>query len=101
MDIIYLKIVVYESTDQEPTETSKQPIRTRYLGHVTSYQPIRDQYFLTRSVPDTYIHQTLLRSRNIAHSKTRNVTLPPSNAVRALVIGLTAATWGSRHVYIM
>eukprot|EP00116_Pleurobrachia_bachei_P009568 sb/3469830/ len=22
----------------EPTETSKQPIRTRYLGHVTSYQ---------------------------------------------------------------
>eukprot|EP00116_Pleurobrachia_bachei_P015530 sb/3475792/ len=27
-------------------ETSKQPIRTRYLGHVTGYQPIRDQYFL-------------------------------------------------------
>eukprot|EP00116_Pleurobrachia_bachei_P017881 sb/3478143/ len=37
---------------QEPTETSKQPIRTRYLGHVTAYQPIRDQYFLIRSVPD-------------------------------------------------
>eukprot|EP00116_Pleurobrachia_bachei_P015765 sb/3476027/ len=37
---------------QEPTETSKQPIRTRYLGHVTGYQPIRDQYFLIRSVPD-------------------------------------------------
>eukprot|EP00116_Pleurobrachia_bachei_P006770 sb/3467032/ len=36
--------------DQEPTDTSKQPIRTRYLGHVTSYQPIRDQYFLIRSV---------------------------------------------------
>eukprot|EP00116_Pleurobrachia_bachei_P012483 sb/3472745/ len=34
---------------QEPTETSKQPIRTRYLGHVTGYQPIRDQYFLIRS----------------------------------------------------
>ena len=29
---------------QEPTESSKQPIRTRYLGHVTGYQPIRDQY---------------------------------------------------------
>eukprot|EP00116_Pleurobrachia_bachei_P018537 sb/3478799/ len=29
----------------------KQPIRTRYLGHVTGYQPIRDQYFLIRSVP--------------------------------------------------
>eukprot|EP00116_Pleurobrachia_bachei_P008901 sb/3469163/ len=30
------------------TELSKQPIRTRYLGHVTSYQPIRDQCFLIR-----------------------------------------------------
>eukprot|EP00116_Pleurobrachia_bachei_P012733 sb/3472995/ len=35
---------------QEPTETSKQPIRTRYLDHVTGYQPISDQYFLIRSV---------------------------------------------------
>ena len=34
---------------QEPTKSSKQPIRTRYLGHVTGYQPIRD---LNRSVPD-------------------------------------------------
>ena len=24
---------------------SKQPTRTRYLGHVTGYQPIRVQYF--------------------------------------------------------
>eukprot|EP00116_Pleurobrachia_bachei_P010550 sb/3470812/ len=30
---------------QKPTESSKQPVRTRYLGHVTGYQPIRDQYF--------------------------------------------------------
>eukprot|EP00116_Pleurobrachia_bachei_P010175 sb/3470437/ len=30
---------------------SKQPIRTRYLGHVTGNQPIRNQYFLIRSVP--------------------------------------------------
>ena len=37
---------------QEPTEPSKQPIRARYLGHVTGYQPIRDQYFLVRSFPD-------------------------------------------------
>eukprot|EP00116_Pleurobrachia_bachei_P002771 sb/3463033/ len=29
---------------KEPTETSKQPIRTRYLGHVKGYQPISDQY---------------------------------------------------------
>ena len=34
---------------QEPTESSKQPIRTRYLGHVTGYQPIRCHYFLMRS----------------------------------------------------
>eukprot|EP00116_Pleurobrachia_bachei_P002896 sb/3463158/ len=39
---------------QEPTETSKQPIRTRYLGHVIGYQPIRDHYFLIRSVPTRY-----------------------------------------------
>eukprot|EP00116_Pleurobrachia_bachei_P009460 sb/3469722/ len=35
----------YEPAPHEPTDTSKQPIRTRYLGHVTGYQPIRDQYF--------------------------------------------------------
>ena len=27
---------------------SKQPIRTRYLGHVTGYKPIRNQYFLAQ-----------------------------------------------------
>ena len=26
-------------------------IRTRYLGHVTGYQPFRDQYFLIQSIP--------------------------------------------------
>eukprot|EP00116_Pleurobrachia_bachei_P015186 sb/3475448/ len=36
--------------------TSKQPIRTRYLDHVTGYRPIRDQYFLIRSVPGSYPH---------------------------------------------
>eukprot|EP00116_Pleurobrachia_bachei_P007672 sb/3467934/ len=36
--------------NQEPTETSKQPIRNPSLGHVTGYQPIRDQYFLIRSL---------------------------------------------------
>eukprot|EP00116_Pleurobrachia_bachei_P004297 sb/3464559/ len=39
----------------EPTETSKPPIRTRYLGHVTGYQSIRYQYFLIRSVLDSYL----------------------------------------------
>ena len=28
--------------NQQPTESSKQPIRTRCLGYVTGYQPIRD-----------------------------------------------------------
>ena len=27
------------------TAPSNQPIRIRYLGHMTGYQPIRDQYF--------------------------------------------------------
>ena len=36
---------------QEPTEFRKQLIRARYLDHVTGNQPIRDQYFLIRSVP--------------------------------------------------
>ena len=35
--------------NQEPNE-GKQPIKTLYLGHVTGYQPITDQYFLIRSV---------------------------------------------------
>eukprot|EP00116_Pleurobrachia_bachei_P005512 sb/3465774/ len=39
---------------QEPTESSKQSIRTRYLGHMTGYQPIREHYFLIRSVPAFY-----------------------------------------------
>eukprot|EP00116_Pleurobrachia_bachei_P011469 sb/3471731/ len=33
------------------SKLSKQPNRTRFLGHMTGYQPIRDQYFLIRSVP--------------------------------------------------
>ena len=37
--------------DQETIGFSKQPIRTRYLGHVTGYQPIREQYFLVVVYP--------------------------------------------------
>eukprot|EP00116_Pleurobrachia_bachei_P014203 sb/3474465/ len=40
---------------------SKQPIRTRYLGHVTGYQPIRTRYLghVTGHQPirDQYSHQ--------------------------------------------
>ena len=40
---------------QQLNRPSKLPIRTRYLGHVTGYQPIRDQHFLIRSVPDNHL----------------------------------------------
>ena len=39
-------------TLQQPSEPNKQPIRTCYLGHVTGYQPIRDQYFQYWLVPE-------------------------------------------------
>eukprot|EP00116_Pleurobrachia_bachei_P016766 sb/3477028/ len=42
-------LVLSTGTDRH---MSKQPITTRYLGHVTGYQPIRGQYFLNQSVPD-------------------------------------------------
>eukprot|EP00116_Pleurobrachia_bachei_P008640 sb/3468902/ len=41
---VYIRFI--SPQQQEPTRPSKQPMRTRYLGHVTGYQPIRDQYFL-------------------------------------------------------
>eukprot|EP00116_Pleurobrachia_bachei_P008365 sb/3468627/ len=44
------------NVSQEPTDTSKQPISSRYLGHVTGYQPITDQYFLIWSVPELLYH---------------------------------------------
>eukprot|EP00116_Pleurobrachia_bachei_P012066 sb/3472328/ len=34
------------SYQQESTDTSKQTIRTRYLGHVTGYQPIKGSVLL-------------------------------------------------------
>eukprot|EP00116_Pleurobrachia_bachei_P002458 sb/3462720/ len=53
-----LQVSVY--THQDPTDTSKMPIRTRYLCHVTGYQPIRDQYFLIRSVPDPFYQDVMM-----------------------------------------
>ena len=50
-------------TSQELTESNKPPIRTRYLGHVTGYQPIRHQYFLVQTVPgllDVLFEQTVV-----------------------------------------
>eukprot|EP00116_Pleurobrachia_bachei_P009033 sb/3469295/ len=42
-DLDFDRFVIF-SLIREPTETSKQPIRICYLGHVTGYHPIRDQY---------------------------------------------------------
>ena len=57
------------SINQETTEPIKQSIRSRYLDHVTGYQPIRDLYFLVRSVPGScnkyYSHAKLLASHHI------------------------------------
>ena len=46
--------------DTEQTEPSKQPIRARYLGHMTGYQPIRDQYFLVQLTLCTWVTDTYL-----------------------------------------
>eukprot|EP00116_Pleurobrachia_bachei_P014742 sb/3475004/ len=41
------KVTVHLSEREEGLIAgSKQPIRSRYLGHVTGYQPIRDQYLI-------------------------------------------------------
>ena len=61
------KNVRIKHPNQQPTGPSKQPIITHYLGHLTAYQPIRDQYFLGRSVPDPNVLGTWL---------TVNFTLP-------------------------
>eukprot|EP00116_Pleurobrachia_bachei_P007337 sb/3467599/ len=62
-------------TSAIPTDTSKQPIRTRYLGHVTGYQPIRDQYFLIRSEKTIWVTSAIptdtskqpIRTRYLGH----------------------------------
>eukprot|EP00116_Pleurobrachia_bachei_P008999 sb/3469261/ len=51
----YFPLKNLEILSWEPTETSKQPIRTRYLGLVTGYQPIRDQYFLMNNLQSASI----------------------------------------------
>eukprot|EP00116_Pleurobrachia_bachei_P005245 sb/3465507/ len=51
----------YSVVFQEPTETSKQPIRIHYLGLMTGYQPISDQSFLIRSVPVVFPVQICMK----------------------------------------
>eukprot|EP00116_Pleurobrachia_bachei_P010328 sb/3470590/ len=47
-----------------PLLKKNQRIRTRYSGHVTGYQPIRDQYFLIRFLPSVI---SLLISAQLLH----------------------------------
>eukprot|EP00116_Pleurobrachia_bachei_P016611 sb/3476873/ len=53
----------------EPSDTSKQ----QYLGHVTDYQPIRDQYFLIRSVPDLVVYLTCLAVPDLSRQPPDNI----------------------------
>ena len=46
VDMKALHNLLQEGNRRQPTEPSKQPIRTRYLDHVTAYQPIKVRYFL-------------------------------------------------------
>eukprot|EP00116_Pleurobrachia_bachei_P005786 sb/3466048/ len=59
---IYNVSIIASKVKQEPTETSKQSIRTLYIGHVTGYQPIKDQYFLIRSVPEFKLYSKFFSS---------------------------------------
>ena len=47
----------------ETTELSKQPIKTRYLGHVTGCQPIKGQYLLIH--PQLYLNPCTVPIRTL------------------------------------
>eukprot|EP00116_Pleurobrachia_bachei_P012567 sb/3472829/ len=74
---------------REPTDTRKQSIRSRYLGHVTGYQPIRDQYFLIRSVPgilSKLFHSFRSFKRGAENIETKRCAVRPSTS-------LVCGTW--------
>eukprot|EP00116_Pleurobrachia_bachei_P015440 sb/3475702/ len=90
---------------QEPTDTSKQPIRNRYLGHVTCYQPIKDQYFLIRSVPvRSVISQSgtgtslLKQTQSTAHQDSTETSKQP---IRTLYLGHVTGYQPIRDEYFL
>eukprot|EP00116_Pleurobrachia_bachei_P010904 sb/3471166/ len=76
------------------SHSRNRPIRTRYLGHVTSYQPIRDQYFLIRGkiVLDVESFPNFFRLLSLYHSDPKLVT---SSGERVLV---TKSGWPLNRV---
>eukprot|EP00116_Pleurobrachia_bachei_P004085 sb/3464347/ len=67
------------------TDTSKQPIRTRYLLVIsqslfTGCQPIRDQYVLIRSVPGYLYPSSERRTPSISLQQNSHVTSVPETA---------------------
>eukprot|EP00116_Pleurobrachia_bachei_P016096 sb/3476358/ len=61
--------------------TTHEPISTRNLGHVTGYQPIRDQYFLYPSVPDTTLPKQLFDKIKPGCVNWPKVNKPPFKAL--------------------
>eukprot|EP00116_Pleurobrachia_bachei_P007723 sb/3467985/ len=83
------RILVYL---QEPTETSKQPIRTRCLGHMTGYQLIESGTSISRFDRFLYIFNPGLSSRDwlLANQRpvfpdsvgSRSIFLTPDSCIR-------------------
>eukprot|EP00116_Pleurobrachia_bachei_P016712 sb/3476974/ len=67
----------------EPTDTSKQPIRTRYLGCVTGYQPIRESECSGNIFCDTSrgCYDLTLLLRRSKHSLTRQSRGAVTNSI--------------------
>eukprot|EP00116_Pleurobrachia_bachei_P017646 sb/3477908/ len=101
----------------EPTDTSKRPIRIRYLGHVTGYQPIRVQYlilirpsltwiirvqiYIVREVPNesdsiiSYLSPMALACPKI---RAASSNLPCSSSLFFCSLNLTIIAWRSFSV---
>ena len=79
----------YDKLIQEPT-SSKKPIRTRYLGQVTGYQPIRDQYFL---VSVFAIIPRLVQTHDIAFAELSFPKLLLVLVLYLVVLQLTHILW--------
>eukprot|EP00116_Pleurobrachia_bachei_P002893 sb/3463155/ len=81
---------------QKPTEASKQQITTRYLGHVTGYRPVKDRYFLIRSLrygssPAIIIYGPPCISQSLAIGADSISSVIPNPSARARASGEISA----------